>query len=135
MYMYMCNIMYMCIVTYMYMKLINLSLLQIHSSDSRAPERDSQPLPAQSSTKDHQHQEAHIINVASRLPTQQSNAAVVGQARHERGEVRGSRQQQQHHHHHHQLLDQQQPRKAGPSRGLIEEFLPPAQVVSMRVHI
>ena len=61
--------------------------------------------------------------MASRLPTQQSNAAVVGQAR--QGDVRPSRQQQQH-----QLLDQQ-PRKAGPSRGLIEEFLPPAQVVSV----
>ena len=93
-------------------------LLQVHSSDVRKPEKDSKPA---ASSEDQGH-----INVASRLPTQQSNAAVVGQTYEQQhanqGEARGSQHQQQ------QFLEQQ-PRKPGPNRGLVEEFLPPGPVV------
>ena len=114
--------------------------MQVHSSDSRAPsERDSRPpLPPSSSASASSSKEPQPhINVASRLPAQRSNnVAVVGQARQGGGgggggggEVRGSRHQQQHQQHHRQILDPQ-PKKPGPSRGIIEQFLPPSQAVS-----
>ena len=98
-------------------------LLQVHSSDIKKPEEDSKQalLP---SSKDQGH-----ISVASQMPIQQSNTAVVmgqsyeQQQRPKVGEVRASQHQQQ------QQFLEQQPRKPGPKRGLAEEFLPPASVV------
>lgn len=106
--------------------------MQVHSSDSRAPsERDSRPpLPPSSSASASSSKEPQPhINVASRLPAQRSNnVAIVGQAR-QGGERGGGGGEVRHQQQHRQVLDPQ-PRKPGPSRGIIEQFLPPSQVVS-----